>query len=494
MSSTKRPSAGARDGRVAVIDIGSNSVRMVVFDLRQGMPLPLFNEKATCRLAEGLEASGRLATGNMAATLDCLARFAELAAAMELEQLFTLATAAIRDADNGEELVAEIERVVPGRVMVLDGEEEARLSAQGVLSGLPNAMGIAGDLGGGSLELTEVAAGAVGRGISLPLGPLRLAEATEGDLGKARKAIDRALDRLDWLGRSRGSGLYLVGGAWRALARVMMTRSDYPLHIIHGYSMSSDAAGTLAAEVAAAKPAALGRLPDVPRQRAETLPLAALVLARLLAVIEPGEVCFSAHGLREGYLLDRMRGDSGDHDSLRIACDWWARQSELGQEMIDLLMMWTAPLFAGGGEIDLRLRRAACQLSNIGWHQHPEYRARQALDEILHAPTLPLRHAERSFLALVLWYRYSGRRNAPEAIEVAGLLPAAMAHRARILGLALRLAYKLSGGAAGILQDASLVFEQGSLQLRAPSCLTAAEPVERDLASLTRAVDNEPSD
>jgi exopolyphosphatase/guanosine-5'-triphosphate,3'-diphosphate pyrophosphatase len=188
-----------------------------------------------------------------------------------------------------------------------------------------------------------------------------------------------------------------------------------------------------------------------------------------------------------------MRIDTGDHDTLRIACDWWARQSELGQEVIELLMIWTAPLFAGGGEIDLRLRRAACQLSNIGWHQHPEYRAQQALDEILHAPTLPLRHAERSFLALVLWYRYGGRRSAPEAAVMSGLLPAAMAHRARVLGLALRLAYKLSGGAPGILEDAALVFEQGSLQLRAPSSLSA-EPVERDLASLIKAVDNEPSD
>jgi exopolyphosphatase/guanosine-5'-triphosphate,3'-diphosphate pyrophosphatase len=204
-------------------------------------------------------------------------------------------------------------------------------------------------------------------------------------------------------------------------------------------------------------------------------------------------VCFSAHGLREGYVLDRMRIDAGEHDALRVACDWWARQSELGLEMVDLLMIWTAPLFAGGGEIDLRLRRAACQLSNIGWHQHPEYRAQQALDEILHAPTLPLRHAERSFLALVLWYRYGGRKSAPEAAVMAGLLPAAMAHRARILGLALRLAYKLSGGAASILQEAALQFEQGSLQLRAPASLIA-EPVERDLASLAKAVDNEPSD
>ncbi len=199
------PLPDAHEGRVAVIDIGSNSVRMVVFDLRQGMPLPVFNEKATLPPCAGLAATGRLAEASMAATLDCLARFAQLAAAMQLEQLFTLATAAVRDADNGATLVAEIERVLPGPVLVLDGEEEARLSALGVLSGLPSTAGIAGDLGGGSLELTEIGAGAVGRGTSLPLGPLRLAEATGGDFGKARKAIERALDRLDWLGRSPGA-------------------------------------------------------------------------------------------------------------------------------------------------------------------------------------------------------------------------------------------------------------------------------------------------
>jgi exopolyphosphatase / guanosine-5'-triphosphate,3'-diphosphate pyrophosphatase len=482
-----RPAAGARGRRVAVIDIGSNSVRMVVFDLRQGMPLPVFNEKATCRLAEGLAATGRLAAANMRAALDCLGRFAELAAAMQLAKLFTLATAAVRDADNGAAFVTEVEGVLPGRVVVLDGDEEARLSALGVLSGLPDADGIAGDLGGGSLEVTEVGAGAVGRGTSLPLGPLRLGEATGGDLGKARKAIDRALDQLDWLGRSRGAGLYLVGGAWRALARVMMARSDYPLHIIHGYSLSRGDAEALAAYVVAAKPAALARLPDVPRQRVESLPLAALVLARLLAAIQPGEICFSVHGLREGYLFDRLLIDPAEHDALGAASGWWARQSGLGQEMVDLLMAWTAPLLAGG-EIAPRLRRAACQLSNIGWHQHPEYRALQALDAILHAPTLPLRHIERAFLALTLWYRYGGRRGAPEAVEIARLLPPAMARAARVLGLTLRLAYKLSGGTPSLLRKASLQLEQGKVQLRAPLLLTG-ESVERDLAALLRAVD-----
>jgi exopolyphosphatase/guanosine-5'-triphosphate,3'-diphosphate pyrophosphatase len=480
------------DARVAVIDIGSNSVRMVVFDLRHGLPLAVFNEKVTCRLAEGLATTGRLAEANMRRTLDCLRRFADLAAAMRLGPPFTLATAAVRDASNGPDLVREVETVLPGRVVVLDGEEEARLSALGVLSGLPDARGIAGDLGGGSVELTEIAAGEVGRGISLPLGPLRLADATGGDLDKARQAIDRELEQVAWLERSSGSDLFLVGGAWRALARVMMARSDYPLHIIHGYGLKAGAAAALASYVIRAKPSALARLPDVPRQRVDSLPYAALVLSRLLAVARPNEVCFSAHGLREGYLFDRLAIDLREHDALLLATDWWARQSDIEPGMVDLLIDWIDPLFANGGGIDPRLRLAACQLSNIAWHEHPEYRALQALEAVLRTPSLPLRHAERGFLALALWFRYGGRRSMPQAVEITQFLRADLAHRARVLGLALRLADKLSGGTVSLLKQARLEVDQGTVRLLAPPALLAGESVERDLAALLRAI-NEPA-
>ena len=481
------------DGRVAVIDIGSNSVRMVVFDLRHGLPLAVFNEKVTCRLAAGLATTGRLAEATMRRALDCLGRFADLATAMRLPPPFTLATAAVRDASNGAEFVREVEGVLPGRVVILDGEEEARLSALGVLSGLPDAAGIAADLGGGSVELTEVGDGQVGRGISLPLGPLRLAEATGGNLDKARQAIDRALEQVHWLDWSSGPDLFLVGGAWRALARVMMARTDYPLHIIHGYSLTGSAAAALASYVIGARPSALARLPDVPRQRVDSLPYAALMLSRLLAAIRPKEVCFSAHGLREGYLLDRLAIDLRAHDALPLATDWWARHSAIEPGMVDLLMDWIAPLFTNGSQVDPRLRVAACQLSNIAWHEHPEYRALQALGAVLRTPSLPLRHQERGFLALALWYRYGGRRSTPEAAEITQFLSADLAHRARVLGLALWLAYKLSGGAANLLRRAALQVDQGGLRLLAPPSLLASEPVERALASLIKAVDNDPS-
>jgi exopolyphosphatase/guanosine-5'-triphosphate,3'-diphosphate pyrophosphatase len=486
--------SGAQDapmmggGRVAVIDIGSNSVRMVVFDLRHGLPLPVFNEKVTCRLAEGLATTGRLADVTMRRTLDCLGRFADLTAAMRLPPPFALATAAVRDASNGAEFVREIEGVLPGRVVTLGGEEEARLSAQGVLSGLPDAAGIAADLGGGSVELTEVRAGEVGRGVSLPLGPLRLAEATGGNLDKAGQAIDGALEQVEWLDRSGGSDLFLVGGAWRALARVMMARTDYPLHIVHGYSLSARAAAALASYVIGAKPSALARLPDVSRQRVDSLPYAALVLSRLLAVLKPKEVCFSANGLREGYLFARLGIDLREHDALLLATDWWARQSGIEPDMVGLLIDWIDPLFANGA-VNPRLRMAACQLANIAWHEHPEYRALQALEAVLRTPSLPLRHAERGFLALALWFRYGGRRNTPEAVEITHLLRPDLAHRARVLGLALRLADKLSGGTVSLLKKAALEVDQGRVRLVAPPSLLAGESVERDLAALLKAID-----
>lgn len=477
-----RPAPAAR---VGVIDIGSNSVRLVAFDLRQGLPLPLFNEKVICRLGEGLARSGRLAPERMRQALESLARFGALAEALDLERLFLLATAAVRQARNGEAFVRDVERLLGGRVRVLDGEEEARFAALGVLSGMPDADGVAGDLGGGSLELTALDRGRLGSAVSLPLGPLPLMEL---GLETARGEIDRRLAEVSWLGALRDRTLFAVGGAWRALARVQMTRTKYPLHVIHGYTIGRAEAEALVAEVAAARPSALARVPDVARHRAETLPYAALVLARILALGAPGLVGFSAHGLREGYVHNWCRsGAAALDDPLPAATEAMARQSDVSPQLADLLATWTSPLFAEEAAEQRRLRLAACHLSNIAWHQHPDYRAVQALETILRAPALPLRHDERVFLALTTFHRYGCDRRLPQASGIQTLLSPSAAHRARILGLALRLAYRVSGGTASLLEQATLEISGKKLRLKASAVLSPGDAVRRDVASLAAA-------
>lgn len=478
---------GARWVRAGVIDIGSNSVRLVAFELRGGVALPLFNEKAICRLGAGLSETGRLADESIELALSVLRRFRLLGEALELDHLFILATAAVREADNGAAFVGEIGQIFEGPVHVLSGEEEASYAGLGVLAGFPAAEGIAGDLGGGSLELTALADGRTGEALSLPLGPLRLAE--EGsDLATAGAIIDHHLDEVPWLAGLEGRSFYPVGGAWRALAAVRMAKTDYPLRIIHGYGFARDEAEALVRQVVKTSPASLGRLPGVSKARAATLPYAALLLGRVLAAGRPAHICFSAHGLREGYLHDRLRL-TAEADRLAKAVAWIARSSEITTGFRDLLMDWSEPLFADDGPAQRRLRLAACVLSNLGWYEHPDYRARQAFEALVRANTLPLDHQGRAFLALAILHRYGSAKQAPDAPAVEALLPPRLAHRARVLGLALRIAYRISGGSERLLKAAGLRVEAGELRLKLPPELDGGEAIARDHAALAKAAE-----
>jgi exopolyphosphatase / guanosine-5'-triphosphate,3'-diphosphate pyrophosphatase len=472
--------------KVGVIDIGSNSIRLVAFDLQQGLPLPLFNEKVICRLGQGLVKSGRLAPERTRQALASLRRFRVLAQGLGLERLFVLATAAVRAASNGEAFMGDVERLLDTEARILDGEEEARFAALGVLSGLPDADGVAGDLGGGSLELALIERGEIGPGLSLPLGPLPLME--QGGLEMARAEIDRRLGAVAWLGALKERTLFAVGGAWRALARVEMARTRYPLHIIHGYTLPRAEAAALVAEVVRAAPAALAQIQGVPRHRADTLPLAALLLARVLEIGRPKAVTFSAHGLREGYVHHWCHsGTAAQRDPLLGATAWMSGERGLAPLLPDALMRWTEPMFASDTKEERRLRLAACRLSDIGRSEHPDYRALQAFEAILRAPSLPLRHEERAFLALVAIHRYDGDRRALEVARIQALLPPAAQRRARVLGLALRLAHRLSGGAPALLAKAALEVNGKKLRLRAPPVLRPGDALERDLAGLSAA-------
>ena len=277
---------------VAVIDIGSNSIRLVVYEGAQRAPTPVFNEKVLCGLARGLDKSGRLSDESVEMALASLARFRALTEAMGVERVDVVATAAVRDAENGAEFVAEVENRCGFEVRVLTGEEEARLSAAGVLSGIPEASGIMGDLGGGSAELVLVGDGKTGAYNTLPLGPLRLADLSNGSFGKARKIIDKKLAGLDWLKEAKGSRFYPVGGAWRMLARVHMLQSDYPLHVIHQYTVPSQALRDFCKLLGKLSVSTLKKTPGIARQRAESAPYAAYLMQRIVEESGVDEVVF----------------------------------------------------------------------------------------------------------------------------------------------------------------------------------------------------------
>ncbi|MGQ0663248.1 MAG: Ppx/GppA phosphatase family protein [Pseudomonadota bacterium] len=478
---------------VGVIDIGSNSVRLVVFDAVSRTPQPIFNEKVLCSLGRGLEASGRLNREGMELALLNLRRFASLAAAMGVGRLEAMATAAVRDAADGPEFVAAVRRRAGLDVRVLSGAEEARLSALGVVSGMPAADGLMGDLGGGSLELVALNGGRLGRHATLPFGPLRLADATASGV-KPNEIIDEALAGLTWLDRVEGRSFYAVGGAWRAIARLHMAHVDYPLRVIHHYSLPRDQAEDFLDLIAHLSRDSLERISRIPRRRVEALPVAALVLERILARARPRRLVFSALGLREGCLYAALPPALRRRDPLiAAASDMAARSARFALDG-RRLHGWIEELFADTTAEARRLHLAACLLADIAWGEHPDYRAELAFLRVLRLPLTGIDHAGRAWIALAVFARYAGSSAAEVMRPAIHLLDEERRREAGRLGLALRLAFTLSGGAPKILRHVALVPGAKNLKLVLKKSARAliGESVERRLAALAEAFDKAP--
>jgi exopolyphosphatase / guanosine-5'-triphosphate,3'-diphosphate pyrophosphatase len=484
------PLPSDRLSRSAVVDLGSNSVRLVVFEGLGRNPIAIFNEKAVLRLGRGVTTTGRLNAEAVAQALTVMNRYRAIAEAMGASPFEVLATSAVRDARNGPEFVATLAERMPGaRIRVLSGEEEAALSAEGVLCGIPSADGILADIGGGSLELVRLDAGRGGAAATLPLGVIRLAERAGDDAARARALAEAELATVPWLAEGAGRDLYVVGGAWRALARIHIAQTRYPLNMVHHYTIGRDEARDLAGVIAGAGRRALERMAGAPRRRIDDLPYAAIVLRRLLRATGARRVVFSANGLREGWFMAQVPEAVRREDPLVSAGrDYAAR---LGRDPVlpPALAAWTAPLFAAETAEQLRLRTVACWLSDIGSHDHPEYRAEQAFLRILRQPGIALDHHARAFLATTLALRYEAEPDAPFLATARGLLSPDALRRATILGVALRLAYTLSAGTTALLAGTAL--EVGvtlTLRLAEGSGVFAGESVTRRLDRLAEAL------
>lgn len=450
----------------------------------------LYNEKVTCELGRGLHNDGRLNPQNVARALMAVERFAAIARSVGAD-LNLLGTAAVRDAVNGAEFALAVRDRVGVTVDVLSGAEEARLAALGVASGIPGATGIVGDLGGGSLELVAVGAGRAGRHGTLPIGPLRLMDLGESATSApVRDAVDRHLSSVPWLPEASGAMFYAVGGAWRALARLHMAQVKYPLHVLHHYRMTPRDADELCGLVARMGRQSLRGVVAVSRNRLAALPWAGLVLQRLIRTARPGAIVFSANGLREGVLFDRLTAAERRRDPLIAACMEAARGRERYAPHGEALRRFTAPVFPSEDARIARLRHAASTLSDIGWREHPEHRAESALEAALYLPDGCLTHDERAWLALALHGRYGGDANAPITAMPRGLLASEDAALAHAVGLSLRLGYALSGGVPGLLRHVAIVRAADRLDLRVGPRLAPlmGELVERRLRILADAI------
>jgi exopolyphosphatase/guanosine-5'-triphosphate,3'-diphosphate pyrophosphatase len=477
--------------RCAVVDLGSNSVRLVVYEGNNRNPVSIFNEKAVLRLGRGLSATGRLNEDGMAQAFTVLHRYHAVARAMGADPFEVLATAAVRDSTNGRAFVDALQLRLPGvPIQILSGTEEAAYSAMGVLCGIPTADGVLADIGGGSLELVRLVAGERGASQTTGLGVIRLAERSGNDPIRARAVAEADLSEVPWLSEGMGRDLYLVGGAWRALARIHMAQVGYPLHMVHHYAIGREEARDLAGMVGSAGRRALERLPAIPRRRIDDLPYAAIVLRRVLRATGARRVVFSASGLREGWFMRRMPDSVRAADPLLAAGREMAAQLGRDRTLPPALIAWTDPLFPNDKTETRRLREATCWMSDIGSHDHPEFRAEQAFLRVLRQPGIGLDHHARAFLALAIAMRYEAEETGEFLRPARLLLDVASAHRAEVLGTALRLAYTLSAGTPDLLAGTSLAMTGGRLVLRLAedSGVFAGESVMRRLDRLAHAV------
>jgi exopolyphosphatase / guanosine-5'-triphosphate,3'-diphosphate pyrophosphatase len=453
---------------IGVIDIGSNSVRLVVYSGVMRTPIPIYNEKATCALGRDLESTGKLNPEGIDKALQILGRFTVLTDAMGLDRLDVLGTAAIRDAADGKKFVDLVKEETGLSIKVLSGKQEAQRSALGVLCGIPDADGMVADLGGGSLELVDVQGGTFAHHATLPLGTLRLAGSSGPDLGKALKTINMYLDQEAWVSGVKGRTVYAVGGAWRSLARVCIAHMNYPLHVLDNFTLTRPQAQSLFGLISNLSPQTLEKIRGVDKSRLQTLPLAATMLERLLEIGQPDNLVFSIYGMREGQFYKELPESLKAEDPLISAaeelCRAAGRDPGLGHEAYD----WLSPLFPDETADQAKLRLAACLLRDVYWSEHPDYRAEQAFLRVLRLPFMGLEHEDRAGLALALFYRYRTDDTTPTIDQAHAMLDEERLHRVRTIGLGLRLAYSLTGGAPSILEKAKLDMGKSAVTLTLP--------------------------
>ena len=473
---------------VAVVDIGSNSVRLVVYDGLRRSPAPVFNEKILCGLGKGIAITGKLDAIAMVRATAALKRFRALAKQIGCHEVYAVATAAAREASNGAEFIEQAEKSLGAGIDILTGKEEARYAALGVIAGIPEADGVVGDLGGGSLELIDVKDGKLFDGVTLPLGPLRLIDMSGDNMGRARKLVDEYLNDAKVLEALKGRSFYAVGGTWRNLARVHLAHAGYPLHVLHQYVMTRAQARSIAELVSGMSSSAMKDVKDVSKSRSNTMPFGSMVLERLIEIGKPKDVVCSVYGVREGYLYAKLPRKKAKLDALLSSC-WdfalrYARSPEHELELCD----WTDQLFDAKGFKETpeqqRLRYAACLLADIGWRAHPDYRADRSMSMISQAAFVGIDHPGRVFLSLTIFYRYEGEVMKDDLTR---LLSEEHMERAHLLSSIFRLAYILSAAMPGMLPRIGLTLEGTKvLTLTLPNKLKdlMGERVEKRLASL----------
>ena len=470
----------------AIIDIGSNTVRLVVYGGSLRAPTVLLNEKVTARLGRDIASTGRLADEAIELAMRGLRRFVLLFDDLGVDDVETVATAAVRDAENGPEFVEQV-RALGLNPQVISGEEEARLSAHGVLGAFPGARGTVADLGGGSLELISVGDGDTGEATSLPLGTLRLPDHRGDGAEDMRKSLEKTLKKGGW-GKPQDGPLYLVGGTWRTMAVYAMQEQGHPLSDPHGFELSLKQAIKLADALAKEDPEALKARDRVSTMRAEMLPDAAILLQALLARLKPEGLVFSSWGLREGLIYDGLPSHGRTQDPLLAGVAVFAAQRGAPPTLATRIAGWTADVVPPGNLGSERLRLAATMLALASMQIEPNLRHPLAVEWALHKRWIAIDAQGRAMLAAA---SMANGNNLEMPDELTDLASEEALQEAITWGLAVRLARRIGARSRRSLQVSRLTLGENGLLLRLADSHRDlfGIPTEKDLKLLAGQLD-----
>jgi len=455
----------SQNQHVAIIDIGSNAVRLVVYNELNRVPIKVHTERDICGLGKGLLETGHLNPQGVKHAIDSLTRFSGILKAMKIKNVRAVATAAMRDATDGLRFMKRVKDKVGIQIEVITGDDEAYYSALGVIASHGQVTGVVGDFGGGSLELAAVKKGKIIEHVTLPLGALRIL--SKESRKERLDYIESHLKTTDLLKRYHGQNFYILGGAWRTLAKAHMYLEKYPIFILDHYKISGRKAEEWADKLSRRSEKSLEKTAGIIKRRASDMPAGALVLGRVLHALKPKELVFTATGLREGLLYEQLSPALKRQDPLMASCVDIAQKTSRFSHGAELkaLGKWMKPLFPEADEQLNRVVEAASYLSDFGWYEHEDYRAPHAFQRILRLPLYGLDHTTRAMLALSAYVRYRGylrqsKRDEGYITEVTrdaqDILTQKQIDQAVTVGLLLQLAYSLTAGALGLLKHTEL--------------------------------------
>jgi exopolyphosphatase/guanosine-5'-triphosphate,3'-diphosphate pyrophosphatase len=424
---------GAERERIAAIDVGSNSVRLLVAEYDPASGLTVIDElKDQPRLAAGLVNSGCLNEAAMDRALQTLSRMREVCQRRNVRRIAAVATAAVREAENGPWFVRRVRQELGIPLRIIDAETEAALSYRSVAHHFPLAgeRALVADIGGGSLELIGAVDGLVEQTISLPLGAVRLTElhlpgerSIQRELSDLRKHIRKQLKRKISNREWAAAAVIGSGGTFTTLARVTQARRGLPPgDTVHGVSVEAGEVERLLDWLASRTPEHRRQVPGLNPERADIILAGLAVTAELLDWVRTRSITVSAFGLREGLLLEMAGAEEPVvRDPLRLFREF-AERCQTDRRHVEQVRRLALQLFEqlgetlGCGPEEQLLLEAASLLHDVGQLVSYPKHHKHSYSLITHAERLGLAPRERALVAIVSRYhrRTGPRRKHPE--------------------------------------------------------------------------------